>query len=115
MKKMLIGLLMLSIFSVMANERNIVCQYDGGGYDDEYITAKINDGGFIKSLIYESYQGEVGPFKASDNGYFEHTTNSLKLRDTISFASDLKAAVLVTSYKNHGSIFSVQHFSCKTE
>ncbi|MEZ4744060.1 MAG: hypothetical protein R3B45_16700 [Bdellovibrionota bacterium] len=89
----------------------LTCWYEEGGYDDESIVVSLENG-IIESLLYNSYQGEVGPFVKSNANTFEYTDDSLIINHIISFGPGLKSATLLVVYKDGGSVLNNQFFQC---
>ena len=113
MKSILIGFVLLASMSAFAMDKaSLVCTYDGGGYDDETITATLSDGEVL-SVEYKSYQGKVGPFKKISKNLFQYTTKDIIINEIISIGADHKSATLVVTYKNSGDVLSTQEFTCQ--
>lgn len=113
MKSMLVGLMLLVSMSSFASDKtDLVCTYDGGGYDDETITANLTNGE-VSSVEYISYQGAVGPFKKLSKNLFQYTAKDIIINEIISIAADHKSATLVVTYKNNGDILTTQDFTCQ--
>lgn len=115
MNKLVLSISLLLGFivsSAQASEFKLYCVYDGGGYDDEEIVANLENGK-VTSLSYESFQGEVGPFKKIGKNSFYHSTNELIIEYKIYFSDSLGMAFLTTSYKNDEEILHITEFDCK--
>ena len=110
----LCALLIVFTTNVQAGVPNkISCFYDGGGYDDEYITFDVTPAGNTMNFKYESYRGEVGPFLKVSNRVFVHSAEEEIIFDTVTIEKDLSKATLVVSYKQEAKEFFRQTFACK--
>lgn len=89
------------------------CFFDGGGYDDEYITLKINPGGQTLGFKYDSYRGELPGFTKVSERVYAHSLEEEIIYTMVSFDKNYKKASMIVNYKTDGSELFRQTFKCK--
>ena len=111
MKAILTLATLLTSLTTFSHNSQITCQFENGGYDDEFIVLNLKENK-VESLEYTSFMGEVGPFEKYDMNRFEHTTDQLVISYLVSVSNDLKTTTLDIVYKSNQQRLGTQVFQC---
>lgn len=116
MKKIILGLTLLTSFASLAQTLTLTCHYDGNGYDQETIEATTKNGKvesieFVSTPGNPSYEKFTGS-KSISNSVFKNTQEGHLLSEYISFSEDLESATYFSSYRDGGELHVIRHFKC---